>query len=48
MDLEDQQLATRLLLRDHDAKFFRSFDESLELTRVQPPLPQRVVKVIRP
>jgi hypothetical protein len=27
MDLNDQDLAARILLRDHDAKFTRSFDE---------------------
>jgi putative transposase len=39
MDLEDQQLAIRLLLRDHDAKFSRSFDEvfSSRETKVIPP-----------
>jgi putative transposase len=27
MDLDDQGLAVRFVLRDHDAKFIRSFDE---------------------
>ncbi len=27
MDLDDQDLAVRILLRDHDAKFTRSFDD---------------------
>ena len=27
MDLDDQDLAVRMLLRDHDAKFTRSFDD---------------------
>jgi transposase InsO family protein len=38
MDLEDQKLAIRLLLRDHDTKFSRSFDEvfSSQETRVIP------------
>jgi putative transposase len=38
MDPEDQKLEIRLLLRDHDAKFSRSFDEvfSSQGTKVIP------------
>ena len=35
MDLNDRQLSTRFLLRDHDAKFTRAFDNVFRTERAE-------------